>query len=198
MEILLEMKSRILCEGLRELIGQHLPECLVSDSHSGPVPARPDIVIFDDRRRAEEVTGGYPESRFLFIDNGLGDAELACLLMCHGVQGILSCDQDQILFIRALHTVSRGEIWLEQKLLQIVLREGTQLPQKERTRVMSDQDRRIIILITRGRKNAEIAAELCLSEPTIKAHVSRIYKTLNVRNRSQLVTLATESGWAHS
>jgi DNA-binding NarL/FixJ family response regulator len=63
---------------------------------------------------------------------------------------------------------------------------------------MSDQDRKIIALITRGQKNSEIAAELCLSEPTIKAHVSRIYKMLNVRNRSQLVTLANESGWGHT
>jgi DNA-binding NarL/FixJ family response regulator len=198
MEILLELKSRILCEGLREIIGQNLPGSVVSDRHEGPVSAQPDIVVFDDRKWADEVTANYPGGKYLFIDNGLSDAELACLLICHGIHGILSCDQGHALFIRALHTVASGEIWLEQKQLQTVLREGNLLQHKDRTKVMSDQDHKIITLITRGRKNSEIADELCLSETTIKAHVSRIYKTLNVRNRSQLVTLAAESGWTHS
>jgi DNA-binding NarL/FixJ family response regulator len=197
MEILLELKSRLLCEGLREMISKHLPESVVSDRQVGPVPAQPDIVIFADRKRAAEMATNYPKGKFLFIDNGLSDAELASLLIGHGIHGIISCDQGQSLFIRALQTVYRGEIWLEQKQLQTVLREGSLLQQKDKTKSMSDQDRKIIALITLGQKNSEIATDLCLSEPTIKAHVSRIYKTLNVRNRSQLVTLANESGWGH-
>jgi len=170
----------------------------VSDRHVGPISLRPDIVVFDDRKRAESITTKYRGAKFVFIDSGLSDAELACLLVCHGIHGVISCDQDQTLFIRALKTIHRGEIWLEQRHLQTVLHEGSLLPHKDSNKTMSAQDRKIILLITRGQKNAEIASELCLSEPTIKAHVSRIYKTLNVKNRSQLVTLATESGWSNA
>jgi DNA-binding NarL/FixJ family response regulator len=197
-KILLKLKSRILCEGLQKLISEHLPESDVLKGFDDPGTSPPDIIVFDSYKLADEITKNYHEAKFLFIDSGLSDTDLACLLICHGVHGIVSCEQDQSLFIRALKTVNQGEIWLEQKQLQTVLREGRILPQKDSAKIMSAQDRKIITLITRGQKNAEIASELCLSEPTIKAHVSRIYKTLNVRNRSHLVTLALENGWSHT
>ena len=54
----------------------------------------------------------------------------------------------------------------------------------------------MLVLVARGRTNAEIADELHMSAATAKTHVSRILTKLGARDRSQLVVIAYESGLA--
>jgi len=52
---------------------------------------------------------------------------------------------------------------------------------------LSRKEREIVLLVAEGQRNREIAGRLCISEQTVKAHLSRIFKKANVSNRSQLV-----------
>jgi DNA-binding NarL/FixJ family response regulator len=59
---------------------------------------------------------------------------------------------------------------------------------------LSERESAVARLIARGRSNSEIAAELFLSEATVKTYVSRLFTKLDVRDRVQVAVLAYEGG----
>jgi DNA-binding NarL/FixJ family response regulator len=61
---------------------------------------------------------------------------------------------------------------------------------------LTPREQEVLVFVSRGRSNAEIAEELHMSAATAKTHVSRILTKLGARDRAQLVVIAYESGLA--
>lgn len=113
--------------------------------------------------------------------------------MYHQVRGIIAPEDSVDMFYKALKVVQDGEIWIDQKHLKSLLVSAGSMTAAGDIKGLSSQDKKIIKMISQGARNKEIGDNLCLSEHTIKSHVSRIYKKLNVKNRAQLVGLARDS-----
>nr|WP_318272676.1 LuxR C-terminal-related transcriptional regulator [Paracoccus saliphilus] len=52
----------------------------------------------------------------------------------------------------------------------------------------------VLVFLAEGKPNKEIAKELQLAEPTVKMHVTSIYRKFNVQNRTQAVVIARDMG----
>ncbi|WP_020677699.1 response regulator transcription factor [Geopsychrobacter electrodiphilus] len=188
--VLIAVSNNILGEGLYKITSENPQNKAFSHFHSKDSSLAPDILLFDANQDFHALQLSYPEAKTVLLDTGLKDQEIACLLVCHKIQGIISPDASIEMFHKALKVVHEGEIWIDQKHLKSLLGRNGAMTENGGVRSLSEQDKKIIQLITLGDKNREIGEKLCLSEHTIKAHVSRIFKRMNVSNRSQLVSVA--------
>jgi len=192
MNILVDLSNRILSTGILQILRECVPGAILADVHTPFPSGNPNMILFDSGRCRPELFSTHPKARFVLIDTGLTDREISCLLVCHKISGVIAPDTTVSNLKKALRAIHAGKIWIDQKNLKALLENAGTLSKKGGIRGLSDQDKVIVELISRGYKNREIAQHLCLCEQTIKAHISRIFRCLNVKNRAQLVRLALE------
>jgi DNA-binding NarL/FixJ family response regulator len=98
-----------------------------------------------------------------------------------------------------IRSVHRGEVLLASAVADKVvsqlgrLREETGR-QEEALEVLTPREKEVFALASEGLKNAEIAAELYLSEKTIKTHLRNIYNKLNLASKAELRLFAVKMG----
>jgi DNA-binding NarL/FixJ family response regulator len=99
----------------------------------------------------------------------------------------------------AVRTVAAGDSLLAPEITRRMIEDYVRRPRPGSAAPsaldeLTAREREVLELIARGRSNGEIAADLYLSEPTVKTHVGRILAKLELRDRVQAVVLAYESG----
>ena len=102
--------------------------------------------------------------------------------------------------VHAIHTVHDGHALLSPEVTTRVIaefaaRRDRKQPARARFDTVTDRERDVIAAIVNGLSNDEIAATLFLSRATVKTYLSRLFDKLGVRDRTQLVILAYESGF---
>lgn len=193
MRVLVEMGNRLLGEALCCLINNRFVGFAAEVREQWPVKKDIDFVIMDCKTCRDELFSEYKDAKFILIDNGLEENNISRLLLTRPVDGVISPDMASDLLPKALLAIARGEVWMEHERMKSLLRHsrrGSNVPEMAR---LSEADRGIVEMIVRGGRNRDIAEALCLSEQTIKTHVSRIYRTLNVSSRTHLVFLVMKN-----
>ncbi|HZH04427.1 MAG TPA: response regulator transcription factor [Myxococcaceae bacterium] len=97
--------------------------------------------------------------------------------------------------VDAVRAAARGESVLPGALIDSLLRPAAaETPETLRIRALSAREREVLAYVSAGIDNEKIAGQLNVSERTVKAHVSNLYRKLEQDNRTQLALLARKMG----
>ena len=168
---------------------------------------KPDVALMDIRMPR---LNGLEATRQ--ITNGAGDVPTRVLVLPTfdlneyvyealraGASGFLLKDVPSEQLVAGIHVVARGEALLAPSITRRLIEEFAKNQPVERAtpkevEELTAREMEVFKLIARGMSNAEVAAELIVSETTVKTHVARILMKLGLRDRVQAVVLAYESG----
>src|SRR5437763_1743346 len=127
--------------------------------------------------------------------------ELVLRALQAGAAGFLLKDTPPAEIVRAIELVHAGDGMLSpaitRRLISLVARDSDAAARTDRARdrmaTLSPREHDAALAVSRGQANAEIAAALHLSVPTVKAHVSRLLDKLDVNNRVQIALLVKDA-----
>lgn len=92
--------------------------------------------------------------------------------------------------VEAIRTVAAGNVWMPPEL-QTQMAEHLRRPTPS---LLSPREEDVVRCVVSGKRNAEIARELEITEETVKTHLNRIFRKLGVRDRVELVLHSTRGG----
>ena len=162
---------------------------------------RPDIVLMDIRlpgasgiEACEEITQLYPEVRVVMLTSYAEDEMLFSAIRA-GASGYLLKQINSEDLIRSLESVRRGDALLDPLVTQRVFQEVRRAVKEEEASafaILSQQEKHVLILVSEGKTNREIAKSLFLGEGTVRNYVSSILSKLGASNRAEAAAYAVE------
>lgn len=168
---------------------------------------RPDVVLMDIRMpvldglaATRELHRG-PQPPHVIVLTTFDADDHVVEAVGAGADGFLLKDTPPARILDAIRTVAAGEPMLSPSATRTLidrLRSGPDgdrvAAAESRLALLTDRERDVALAVGRGLSNAEIAGELHLSVPTVKAHVSRLFDKLVVTNRVQIAICVHDAG----
>ncbi|GAA1322491.1 response regulator [Leucobacter albus] len=198
-------------QGFGALLGAQPDITVVGDGSDGDEAVelvrrtRPDVILMDirmprmnglDATRAVLSRPGDDNPRIIMLTTFDADEYVFAALRA-GASGFLLKDASADDLISAVRIVAGGEALLAPSVTKRLIADYAARPERKQSASLSQVTEReldVMRLVAAGHTNAEIAGLLFLSEQTVKTHVSRLLSKLGLRDRTQLVITAYESG----
>lgn len=177
--------------------------CDGSDAVRRAADLRPDVVLMDVQMpvtdgidATRQIIEADPGCRVLILTTFDDDDYLFAALHA-GASGFLlkNCPPEDL--VAAIRVVAQGHSLLAPEVTQRVIARSTSLGESRRDPALDELTERehdVLVAMSHGLSNGEIAGSLFVSEATVKSHVSRVLTKLGVRDRVQAVIVAHESG----
>ncbi|MFD3591522.1 response regulator [Nocardia sp. NPDC058640] len=210
MTVLVVDDQELVRGGLRRILrrrdGFTIDECADGDEVVAAVAAqRPDVVLMDLRMKrvggidATKLLRARPDAPPVLVLTTFDDDQLLSGALRAGAAGFLLKDSPAEDLIRAVRTVAAGGAWLDPSVTGRVLSAyRTVKPVGTRTDrrlgELTAREYEVLELMGSGRVNSEIAAELGISEVTVKSHVGHIFGKLDLRDRAAAIVFAFDHG----
>ncbi|MEU4161227.1 response regulator transcription factor [Actinoplanes sp. NPDC026670] len=174
-----------------DLARRLLPDVLISDV---ALPRLDGLAV------ARAVSEARLAVRVLLLTGHDTDEEVLAAITA-GAAGYLCKDAPQAELVAAVHAVAAGGAVITPPVLaRMLTRLAGTLPTSTgddaatRLSPLTGREREVLIHVARGRSNSEIAAILGVSDTTVKTHVGHVLTKLRLRDRTQAVVLAYETG----
>jgi len=182
----------------------------VADGAAALASARalhPDVVLMDIRMPAMDgieatrrlLRAGAPDAPKVLVLTTFDLDEYVYAALQAGASGFLLKDAPRAALISAVRAVAAGDSLLSPTITRRLVEQfARRMPTADSAdwpwRSLSSRELDVTRLIARGLSNAEIAADLVLSEATVKTHVAHVLTKTGLRDRVQVVVRAYETG----
>ncbi len=203
--ILLVDDHEIVRLGLKSLLDRHMKFQVVAEASTGNEAIKkvgqynPDIVVMDIRlpggsgiKACDEITKKYPNTRVLMLTTYAEDEMLFSAIRA-GASGYMLKQVGSDELVKAIEAVGRGEALLDPAVTQRVFQEVRKAAREEEALAftdLTDQEKQVLIHVSEGKTNREIAKALYLGEGTVRNYVSSILSKLDVNNRAEAAAYA--------
>jgi len=164
---------------------------------------RPDLVVMDVRlpdgsgiEACRDIRAEMPETRVVMLTS-YPDEEAVLSAILAGASGYLLKQIRGRDLVTALEAIGRGESLLDPAVTERVLdrvRRAASGGEHDELADLTAQERKILLLVAEGKTNKEIAAEVFLSDKTVKNYVSSILSKLNLQRRAQAAAFVARHG----
>ena len=204
--VLLVDDQEVIREGMRSLIATDAELTVVGECADGDevvdqiARCSPDVVVMDIRmRRTDGATAtvavraidGPPVLVLTTFDD---DDTLATALRAGAAGFVLKAAPGEDI-LRAISTVAAGDAWIDPQVAGRVLAayRGHLPLEPADVSALTDRELDVLRAVGRGLNNREAAAELFVSEATVKTHLSRVLTKLGLRDRSAAIVFAHDN-----
>lgn len=205
----------VLRASLRSLLERQGGMMVVGDAGNGAealeIASReqPEVILLDLCLRDESGLDLIPpllqaaeEARILVL-TGVHDQTEHRRAVRLGASGVIGKDAPPALLIKAIERVNAGELWLNRSATAQLVSELRRTPEVSTASVeegmiarLTPREREIISLVAEGKKNKQIADSLCISDVTVRHHLSSILSKLEVQDRVELLIFAYRNNLA--
>ena len=163
----------------------------------------PTVVLMDIRmpeldglQATRRILAADPAARVLILTTFDLD-EYIYEALSAGASGFVLKDDPPEQLLDAIRTVAAGDALLSPAVTRRVIREFTRVPRVSPpagVAELTEREREVFRLIVEGLSNAEIGAQLFISDTTVKTHVTHVLQKLELRDRVQAVVMAYRTG----
>jgi DNA-binding NarL/FixJ family response regulator len=205
--ILLVDDHEVVRLGLKALLERHPQFEVVGEAGSSReameqvTALQPDVVVMDIRlpgqsgiEACEEIITQFPDTKVIMLTSYAEDEMLFSAIRA-GASGYILKQIDSEDLVKALEAVGRGEALLDPAVTQRVFQEVRRAVKEEEASAfshLSQQEKHVLLLVSEGKTNREIAKALFLGEGTVRNYVSSILSKLGVNNRAEAAAYAVE------
>ncbi len=161
----------------------------------------PDVVVMDIRlpggsgiEACEVITENHPNSKVIMLTSYAEDEMLFSSIRA-GASGYVLKQIGGEDLVKAIEAVGRGEALLDPAVTQRIFQEVRKAAKEEEASAfaaLTQQEKHVLVLVSEGKTNREIAKALFLGEGTVRNYVSSILSKLGVSNRAEAAAYAVE------
>ncbi len=139
-----------------------------------------------------------PQTRVMYLLSKTTSDEHLITDIKGGIRGYIKTTDTPATMIKALHAVQSGEIWAERRILEKAIAKPMLLPETVQAQIpgltpLTNREMEVLTMVLQGASNREIANSNSISERTVKTHLYRVYRKLNVKSRTKAIALLSHS-----